>query len=80
MLHRKLQRIEVILPQMPQQAGDPTPTVPKELDYEMGLTCAVRAHARPAFQLPMDLGLLGRNHLRLGRALVRHRAGPTTGA
>ncbi len=34
----KLQRIEVILPKQPQQAGDPTPQpVPKELDYEMWL-------------------------------------------
>jgi predicted dehydrogenase len=34
----KLQRIEVILPRQPQQAGDPTPQpVPKELDYEMWL-------------------------------------------
>lgn len=34
----KLQRIEVILPQQPQQAGDPTPQpVPKELDYELWL-------------------------------------------
>ena len=34
----KLQRIEVILPKMPQQAGDPTPQpVPKHLDYEMWL-------------------------------------------
>jgi predicted dehydrogenase len=34
----KLQRIEVILPQMPQEPGDPTPQpVPKELDYEMWL-------------------------------------------
>ncbi|MEK7727384.1 MAG: hypothetical protein AAB354_03160, partial [candidate division KSB1 bacterium] len=34
----KLLRIEVILPQQPQQPGDPTPQpVPKELDYEMWL-------------------------------------------
>src|SRR6185503_11297929 len=32
----KLQRIEVILPKRPLNAGDPTPMpVPKELDYEM---------------------------------------------
>lgn len=40
----KLQRIEVILPQQPQQPGDPTPQpVPKELDYEMWLGPAPHA-------------------------------------
>ena len=72
----KLQRIEVILPKQPPRPGDPTPQpVPPELDYEMWLGPApVRAlHEGPRpLQFPLDLGLLGRHHLRLGHASVRH--------
>ena len=70
----KLQRIEVILPRQPNTPGDPTPQpVPPDLDWEMWLGPApVRAlHQGPRpLQLPLDLGLLRRDHLRLGRAPV----------
>ena len=74
----KLQRIEVILPKQPGGPGDPTPQpVPAGAGLRdvagPGPVRALHQGPRP-FQLPLDLGLLGRDHLRLGRAPVRHRA------
>ena len=74
----KLQKIEVILPRQPTVPGDPTPQpVPAK-----GWITRCGSARRPSlpipktgsFQLPLDLGLLRRDHLRLGRAPVRHRA------
>ena len=74
----KLRKIEVVLPKQPSVPGDPAPQpVPTELDWEH---VARSGPARPLhqgpgpFQLPLDLGLLRRDHLRLGHAPFRHRA------